>query len=402
MNFLFVHDHIFYLDKNTEIYYSPGKLSYEIFQRYTKFCESLIIVARVKIIEDNTFPFDKYKVASGPQVKIIPLKSINNLLNKTIFKTFNNKLIEKHIKDCDLLISRLPSEAGIEATKKAFKHKKPYIVELVGDPFESSWFHGSLLRKLYSPITYMENKRALKKSNFAIYVTSCYLQAKYPTEGKMVNISNVDISPKNDSILKKRQENIKTRKLNSTFKIGMIASLDTKFKGIEEAISVLSRIINEDYLDVSLEIVGGGSRETWINFAKKKNVERNIIFKGLISSRNELDDWFQTIDLYIQPSLTEGLPRSLIEAMSMGLPCIGSNAGGIPELLNKDYIYNKTDNIELKKLILKGINDPSFLSNSSICNFERSKSYYSKILNKNRDEFFIHLIKELNQMKSEK
>ena len=50
-------------------------------------------------------------------------------------------------------------------------------------------------------------------------------------------------------------------------------------------------------------------------------------------------------DIYIQPSLQEGLPRAVVEAMSTALPCIGFNTGGIPELLEPEYIV-KLKNVD--------------------------------------------------------
>jgi glycosyltransferase involved in cell wall biosynthesis len=46
------------------------------------------------------------------------------------------------------------------------------------------------------------------------------------------------------------------------------------------------------------------------------------------------------------------MPRALIEAMSRGCPCIGSNAGGIPELLPPRYIFPKGDADRLAELLL--------------------------------------------------
>ena len=64
-------------------------------------------------------------------------------------------------------------------------------------------------------------------------------------------------------------------------------------------------------------------------------------------------DRLESIDIYIQPSKQEGLPRALIEAMSMGVPALGSTAGGTPELLEEVFIFNKGDPAEIADRILK-------------------------------------------------
>ena len=44
----------------------------------------------------------------------------------------------------------------------------------------------------------------------------------------------------------------------------------------------------------------------------------------------------RTIDVFILPSLTEGTPNAIIEAMAHGKPVVGTNVGGIPDLVTED------------------------------------------------------------------
>ena len=57
------------------------------------------------------------------------------------------------------------------------------------------------------------------------------------------------------------------------------------------------------------------------------------------------------MSLYIQPSFTEGMPRSLLEAMSMGCPVMGSSVGGIPDVVSKDLLHKKGDYKTIAKQI---------------------------------------------------
>lgn len=125
-----------------------------------------------------------------------------------------------------------------------------------------------------------------------------------------------------------------------------------------------------------------------MNKAKKMNILENVIFIGSLS-HGEVFKKLKEMDLYIQPSLQEGLPRALIEAMSIGLPAIGSNAGGIPELLNKKMIFKvkKTnqliniikllDNETIKKEAINNYNKSNYFSKNYL--EERRMSFYKKI-----------------------
>ena len=78
-------------------------------------------------------------------------------------------------------------------------------------------------------------------------------------------------------------------------------------------------------------------------------------------------------DVYVQPSKTEGLPRAVIEAMSVGCYVIGTNVGGIPELLNENNLfkYNKpSDFSQILTSLTKEI-----MKENAVNNFNKSKNY---------------------------
>ncbi|WP_373032057.1 glycosyltransferase family 4 protein [Sulfurovum sp.] len=75
--------------------------------------------------------------------------------------------------------------------------------------------------------------------------------------------------------------------------------------------------------------VGEGSLlESMREKVKKDGLENNIIFEGLSNSVNK---FYKNATIYFQPSLIESQGIAIAEAMSFGLPCMGSNVGGIPE-----------------------------------------------------------------------
>ncbi len=62
-------------------------------------------------------------------------------------------------------------------------------------------------------------------------------------------------------------------------------------------------------------------------------LERRVIVTGLLSKAEEVNRHLQLCDVYLQPSLWDGMPNALLEAMAAGRGCIVSDAGGIPEVL---------------------------------------------------------------------
>ncbi|MBA7716137.1 D-inositol-3-phosphate glycosyltransferase [subsurface metagenome] len=63
------------------------------------------------------------------------------------------------------------------------------------------------------------------------------------------------------------------------------------------------------------------------------DIEKYFNFCGFLENYNTLKSKIQTSRIYILPSISEGMPNSLMEAMALEMPCIASNVGGVPELI---------------------------------------------------------------------
>lgn len=76
-----------------------------------------------------------------------------------------------------------------------------------------------------------------------------------------------------------------------------------------------------------------------IQLSKTLGVEENIEFTGFQDSSK----WYPKFDVFILPSLSEGFPLTLLEAMSTGTPCIATNVGGVSEILDERFLVDKWD-----------------------------------------------------------
>ena len=57
-----------------------------------------------------------------------------------------------------------------------------------------------------------------------------------------------------------------------------------------------------------------------------------------IRDEHQLVDIYNSVDIYVTPSLQDNLPNTIMEAMACGIPCVGFNTGGIPEMI--DHLHN--------------------------------------------------------------
>ncbi|MGI2799432.1 glycosyltransferase [Photobacterium damselae] len=364
MKVLFIHDHFFKKYKND--YYSNGKLTYKQLSYYLNFGEKVQVISRFREVYNQV---DKSYKSNGENINVLGLPGVlskKGLLNRS----FLISELEREINNADLIILRLPSEFGILAHKIALKKNKKILVEMVASPFDCLWHRGDLLGKLYAPILSFRTKKTLLDSENVIYVTSEFLQSKYPTNGNSVAISDARVKVVN----KIRNINIDKR-----VRIGVIGNPALKLKGINTLFNAFSSLDAESY---ELSIVGGGLDSS---LEKQMSGYKNIEQLGFISDRNKLCDWFSSIDIYIQPSLTEGLPRSILEAMSFGLPVIGSRVGGIPEIVDNSMLFSPKNYEQLLSKI-KMLSDPFVYNNLSQYSLDVA-SRFDESLDKKKNNF---------------
>ena len=99
-------------------------------------------------------------------------------------------------------------------------------------------------------------------------------------------------------------------------------------------------------------------------------------------------DWLDGMDLYLQPSLTEGMPRALIEAMSRGLPALGSSCGGIPELLPPECLHRPGDDRALAEQWARMIQDREWRVRQAERNFREAQAYVREKVEARRSAFW--------------
>ena len=145
-------------------------------------------------------------------------------------------------------------------------------------------------------------------------------------------------------------------------------------------------------------IIGGGDKSYLEKFVKKYKLEDNVKFLGPLP-HDEIFSRLEKVDIYIQPSKQEGLPRSLLEAMSTGCLSIGANTGGIPELLDKEYIVRRGNVNDIVEKIESITNEQQ--TEQAKVNFEKSKEYEKIILEEKRNKFYDEFINSTNEMKKE-
>lgn len=372
MKLNFYHDSVIIYSKAKDIFYSSS-LSKSVWDRYLNVFSLVKVHTRTK---KNVSENINLAISSGENVSIEPIRTYTSLKSLLSFTKVYNE-IKQTIDNESYFVLRLPSMIGYIAGVILIKNKKKYYVEVVGCGKDALFYKGGLLSKIISLPSYYLQKHITNNASVAIYITENYLQSKYPSKGEIYSgVSNVTLNFDNydEKLINNRIYRFTSKNKNSIIKIGLIASLDVKYKGHKVAFKTI-KLLKEKGYNIQLELVGHGTLESWQDILKKYNIEDNVIHHGMLPSGEGIYNWLQTIDIYIQPSLTEGHGRALVEAVYNGCIAFGTNTGGIPDTLDLSYTFKKNDYMKLSELIEKAINNEDYSANNIRTNFSNVKKY---------------------------
>jgi glycosyltransferase involved in cell wall biosynthesis len=129
-------------------------------------------------------------------------------------------------------------------------------------------------------------------------------------------------------------------------------------KGLDVLIKAYA-IVNAKVPNTNLIIVGKGHMRTNLEALANKLGLKNVVFTGFVSD-SMLRQAYASSDLFVLPSYAEIQPLVLLEALAMGLPAIGTNVGGIPEMIiegQNGYILKPGDHEGLAERIITILND---------------------------------------------
>lgn len=124
----------------------------------------------------------------------------------------------------------------------------------------------------------------------------------------------------------------------------------------------------------------GNEKDSLIKIAKKMKVENRVHFLGF---RSDVLEIMKASDYVIMPSFREGVPRVVLEAMNLGIPCIGSNTRGIRELIGTEFssfLCNPKSPKSFSEAILYAIQNPAYCKKAIERNYIESEKYTSSVV----------------------
>lgn len=166
---------------------------------------------------------------------------------------------------------------------------------------------------------------------------------------------------------------------NENKRVIFVGRLDLQ-KGVEYLIRSIPNVF-ANFPKVSFFILGNGRLEDYLKkLVKILSIENHVIFLNMIPIE-EMPDFYSSAEILCLPSIHEGFPLSIVEALSIGLIIVVSKTGGIPEVIKEDengYLFEPKNIKELSLKLLKALNLPhSKIVQIQENNIKKARNIYS-------------------------
>jgi len=183
-----------------------------------------------------------------------------------------------------------------------------------------------ITRRVDNPISNNFFNRQIYNQSFRTVALSNAIKQEIVKIGKDINIDTIPSASSGLSSDLKQVEAIKER-FKGKFLIANIAELQNKQKGQYYLIEAMKKL-QTTHPDIHLLLIGKG--EDRENYEAQARGLKNITFEGFVDN---VGDYLACVELFVFPSLNEGLGSILLDVMEFGIATVASNVGGIPDII---------------------------------------------------------------------
>lgn len=376
----------YYRAKNGAMY-SADPATYAYLRKFLSVFDSVTVLARVRETDGD---FSEAQRAEGPQVDFAPLPDFRSPLDCLAHAPQIRRVTQEAVDKTDAVLVRMPGVVSEVVRRVVVARGAQYGVHVVGDPQEvfAPAATKGILRPFYRWFFTRQVERACRQeANAVAYVSRVTLPERYPA-GQSVStfvLSNVDLHGgiASEETIARRLERLG---IASALHIGVVAYLDARYKGVDLLLEALSRC--QAQMDFHCTVAGDGIlKQELMQMAEKLGLAERVKFAGHLSPGKEVFDFLDSVDLYVQPSRTEGLPRALIEAMARACPAIGTRVGGIPQLLGAGELVRPNDAAALAEKIVEVGRDAERMRSLARRNLDIAREYDGPSVDRTRLEF---------------
>lgn len=334
-----------------------------------------ILISLLKNIDKSKFNCVVCTISNGGEVADQAEKLGYTVIRMNFKKInfFNRKKVllelEKVVKELSIdLIHSNMYHANYVARVVGKKLKVPVVIA-VHNTYKKVKWHRQFVNWIYSGGT----KKIIAGSND---IKSDILKYDYIREDLIEVIPNAIDLKQSESSLTKIQAKNKLGISEDSFVIGNVARLEEQ-KGQKYLIYALEHIVNSGNTKVKLLLVGDGRQKNELkSLVNQLNLSEYVLFLG---TRTDVGDLYRAMDIFVMPSLWEGLSLAMLSAMAAHIPVVATNVGGVAEVLSarRGILIKPSNVMDLSDAITKLVSGPidSFVDLTAA--YEYVKKYHS-------------------------
>ena len=362
--------------------YTDSNFSEAVWERYRALGDLTVLLRREDKVYDPREAAARFNRCSPGQMACAALPDLyrpaRRLLNPALRRQVR-RAIAREVQAADRVIVRSPGNFYTNtALACCRRYRRPCLVEVTGFAWEGSWYH-SPAGKLLAPC--------------AVYVTHKALQHRYPCQGETLGCSDVELAPLDPAVLAARLARIGAGQ--KTLVIGTAGFLDVACKGQRWVIEALALLRRKGDTRFRYQLAGAGTGRALLDRARRLGVADQVRLMGSLP-RHRMDAWYDGLDIYLHPSASEGLCRSIVEAMSRGVPVACTRAGGNPELANPAFLFGRRDAAGIAAA-LERLAEPEARAAEVRRSFEAARAFDSQALDRARKDFYQAFVHEEDQ-----
>jgi glycosyltransferase involved in cell wall biosynthesis len=227
-----------------------------------------------------------------------------------------------------------------------------FVAKSLGIPIVSTC-HGFIINNFKLRLYYKLDLLALKYFSNIIAVSNNIKNFLVVNKIKssILHVIPNAVEMQTESLDKGLQDN-KYRQGKEKLVLGFIGRISEE-KGINYLIEAYATL-KDKHISASLLIIGEGPELSKMQqLAEERKVEKDVHFLGF---QNDILPFLEKMDIFVLPSLTEGTPLALLEAMSAKVPVVATRVGGVPDLIENGItgvLVNPCNHMELADAISK-------------------------------------------------
>lgn len=363
--------------------YAESLMDGMFWQKYRNVFDDIYVLVRIKPYEGENL--NKWILSDYEGVHFLPLPDYRGPAGYIWHYTQIGRCMKRYLylyRKISCAVIRSPSPLGYQFLRYWKQTGKPYGMEITTNLSDSyyysiDWLHSLLYQRLH-----LQTKKYAKKAKGVSYVTQNVLQEIYPAGGISESYSSIDL-PKELFY----QRPVLTGKKREYVMIH-VSTLALDVKGNEEFLQVHKKLMLDGYCIRSVIVGGGRLLGHYRKRAQELGLSAYTRFTGHISTKEDLMKEMRKADLFLFPTLSEGLPRTVIEAMANSLPCISSDIPSLRELLDEKWLCAPKDIdafTEKAKILIENIR---LYNEAARCNYKMAGNYEYSILNERRSRFY--------------